>query len=291
MTDNSIKGTTQIYGVIGCPIEHTLSPLIHNTFAAMKHRDMKYIPLLVEENNVEAAIKGAAALNIQGLNVTVPHKIEVMKYLCGIDKAAEAIGAVNTLKLTKDGYKGHNTDVIGVYYAIRNKGYEIKDKTVLLLGAGGAASACAVMAASRGAKKLYIANRTKEKAEALKDRIQQFYSCDTTALSLEEADSIPQCDIVLNATVMGFGKYKGISPIKDKSFFREKRVSLVFDAVYSPWVTKIMEDAAEMGVDTANGFGMLVYQAVAAEEIWFDQEVPMEEQKDLCALLTAEVKK
>lgn len=290
MTDNSINGKTKIYGVIGCPVEHTLSPLIHNTFAGIKKLNMRYIPLLVQPQELKNAVSGAQALGICGLNVTVPHKIEVIQYLCGIDREAEAIGAVNTLKLTDNGYVGYNTDIIGVYYAIRNRGYDIKGKNILLLGAGGAASACAIMAASKGAAKLYIANRTVEKAAALGEKTQKYYNCPTEALSLDGIYSIPQCDIVLNATVMGFGRFEGISPIADKGFFKKKNVSLVFDAVYSPWITQIMKDAHEAGIDAVNGFDMLVYQAVAAEEIWLGDTVPVEEQTTLCKMLAEQIK-
>ncbi len=290
MTDNSVKGTTAVYGVIGCPIEHTLSPLIHNTFAAQKGRDMKYLPFLVQSESLGDAVRGAQALGIRGMNVTVPHKKDIMQYLCDVDKDAQAIGAVNTILLTENGYKGYNTDVIGVYYAIRNKGYDVKDKTVLLLGAGGAASACAVMAASRGAKKLYIANRTLQKAQELAERVKKYYDTDVEALPLDGIYDIPACDVVINSTVMGFGKNVGLSAIEDKNFFKDKNVEFLIDIVYSPWETKIMQDASEMGVPNVNGFGMLVYQAVAAEEIWFEEKVSIEEQTKLCDILTEVVK-
>jgi shikimate dehydrogenase len=257
----------------------------------MQKRDMKYLPFHVEPENLGDAVKGAKALNIRGLNVTVPHKIETMAFLCDIDKEAEAIGAVNTLKMTENGYKGYNTDIIGAYYAIRNRGYDVKDKTVLLLGAGGAASACAVMAAVRGAKKLYIANRTVEKADRLKQRVLKYYNLEVVALPLSDTDKIESCDIVINATVMGFGKYKGLSPISDVNFFKDKNVEFLMDIVYSPWETQIMVDAQKAGVPVVNGFDMLVYQAVAAEEIWFDEKIPIEEQKELCKVLTAVMQK
>lgn len=282
MINNSIKGTANIFGVIGNPIHHTFSPAIHNTMADILKRDMAYIPLKVEESCLENAIKGAYALNIKGLNVTVPHKVEVMKYLCDIDKNANVIGAVNTLKYTKKGYIGYNTDVIGVYYAIKNAGFEIQNKSVLLLGAGGAANACAVMAADKNAKKLYIANRTVQKAQSLADRIAQNYSCNVNAISLNDINEITDCDIVINATTMGFGNNVGISPIADTGFYKKTGVELVFDAIYSPWETKLLADAKACGCHTINGFTMLVYQAVAAEEIWFDEKCSEELKESLC---------
>ena len=274
MVDNSVKGKTAVYGVIGCPIEHTFSPAIHNTMAKTLNKDMIYEAFRVEKDNLESAIKGAYSLGIKGLNVTVPHKVEVMKCLCDIDKRAKVIGAVNTVKYTENGYVGYNTDIIGVYYAIKNKGFDVKGKTVLLLGAGGAGNACGVMAADNGAKMLYIANRTVSKADKLAESIRAEYpDTEIKTLSIDDIYDIPNVDIVLNATVIGFGENKGLSPIKDTGFYRAKGVEMVFDAIYSPWETQLLKDCRKEGITGINGFDMLVYQAVAAEEIWFDEEI------------------
>ncbi len=286
MINNNIKGTTSIFGVIGNPIHHSFSPTIHNTMADMTGKNIAYMPFKVENNSVEAAIKGAYALNIKGLNVTVPHKMEVMKYLSDIDKNAKVIGAVNTLKYTENGYVGYNTDIIGVYYAIKNAGFEIENKTVVLLGAGGAANACGVMAADKGANKLYIANRTVEKAEALSERIKNNYNCQVTALNINEINTIENADIIINATTVGFGDKAGISPIINTDFYKDKGVDLVFDAIYAPWKTKLLEDARNSGCHTINGFSMLVYQAVAAEEIWFDESYDETLKEKLCSELS-----
>ena len=240
MVDNSVKGKTAVYGVIGCPIEHTFSPAIHNTMAKTLNKDMIYEAFRVEKDNLESAIKGAYSLGIKGLNVTVPHKVEVMKCLCDIDKRAKVIGAVNTLKYTENGYVGYNTDIIGVYYAIKNKGFDVKGKTILLLGAGGAGNACGVMAADKGAKMLYIANRTVSKADKLAESIRAEYpDTEIKTLSIDDIYDIPNVDIVLNATVIGFGENKGLSPIKDTGFYKNKGVEMVFDAIYSPWETQL----------------------------------------------------
>lgn len=281
--NTSVNGTTQVYGVIGCPVSHSFSPVIHNTIKNITGRDFIYTAMEVRPEKLREAIIGAHGLGIKGLNVTVPHKVAVMEELCRTDKNAEVIKAVNTLKYTDKGYEGYNTDVIGVYYAIKNRGFEIKDKKVLLLGAGGAGNACAVMAADRGCKKLYIANRTVEKAQKLSQTVADNYACAVNAMSLEDIYDIDSVDIVINSTVMGFGKNIGISPVKDKSFFRNKNVELVFDAIYAPWETQLLKEAAEMGVSVLNGFDMLVYQAVAAEEIWFEESYDKELQEKLCS--------
>lgn len=281
MISDKVNGRTNVFGVIGNPIEHTFSPVIQNTFAEKSDKNIMYVPFKVESEGLKDAVRGAYELGIQGLNVTVPHKKAVMELLCGIDKQAEAIGAVNTLKYTPNGYIGYNTDIIGVYYSLKNKGVDVKGKTVLVLGAGGAANACVVMAAANGAEKVIIANRTLEKADSLRCHINKYYSNDITAMKIDDLESIEYCDIVMNATTLGFGDNVGLSPIKDKSFFAEKNVKVVFDAIYSPWETKLLSDAGESGVIAVNGFDMLVYQAVAAQEIWFEEKYPTELTEEL----------
>lgn len=283
---NKVKGTTDVFSVIGCPVKHSFSPVIHNTMSEITKRDFIYTAMEVQPDCLQGAVKGAYCLGIKGINVTVPHKIAVMDLLCDIEKRARVIGAVNTLKYTKDGYVGYNTDVIGVGYAIKNKGYSIKDKTVLLLGAGGAANACGVMACDEKCKKLIIANRTLEKAKSLARNLSAYYDCSIEAIAMNDISKIESCDIILNATTVGFGNQKGLSPIEDKGFYREKGVEFVFDAIYTPWETQLLKDASEAGAETLNGFSMLVYQAVAAEEIWFDEKYGKDMQEELCRKLS-----
>ncbi len=281
-----VKGTTSVFTVIGCPVKHSFSPVIHNTMAGVTGRDFIYTAMEVQPDCVQGAIKGAYCLGIKGINVTVPHKVAVMDLLCDIDKRARAIGAVNTLKYTEDGYVGYNTDVIGVAYAIKNAGYAIKDKTVLLLGAGGAANACAVMACDEGCKKLIIANRTVDKAKRLAKNISAYYDSEIEFVAMSEINEIEHCDIIINATTVGFGDKIGLSPVEDRSFYNKKGVEFVFDAIYTPWETQLLKDAKEEGIRTLNGFCMLVYQAVAAEEIWFDEKYDKELQEELCTKLS-----
>lgn len=283
---SKVKGTTSVFTVIGCPVKHSFSPVIHNTMAEITGKDFIYTAMEVEPDCLQGAVKGAYCLGIRGINVTVPHKVAVMDLLCDIDKRARAIGAVNTLKYTDDGYVGYNTDVIGVGYAIKNKGYDIKDKTVLLLGAGGAGNACAVMACDEGCKKLIIANRSVDKAKRLAKSISAYYSCEIEAISIKDIYSIENCDIIINSTTVGFGDKIGLSPIEDKSFYKDKGVKFVFDAIYNPWETRLLKEAREQGAKTLNGFSMLVYQAVAAEEIWFDERYDKKLQENLCNKLS-----
>lgn len=283
---DKVKGNTEVYAVIGCPVKHSFSPVIHNTMADITKRNFIYTALEVKQENIENAIKGGYSLGIKGFNVTVPHKVAVMDMLCDIDKKAGIIGAVNTLKYTDKGYVGYNTDVIGSAYAVKNAGYDIKGKTVLLLGAGGAANACAVMAADEGCKTLIIANRTISKAEALCDAVASVYDCETKAITMDDINSVENCDMVINATTIGFGNNVGLSPIKDRTFYKSKGVEFVFDVIYTPWETQLLKDAKSENVKTLNGFSMLVYQAVAAEEIWFNESYGKDLQEKLCQNLS-----
>ncbi len=283
---DKVKGTTDVFSVIGCPVKHSFSPVIHNTMSEITGKDFIYTAMEVQSDCLPGAVKGAYCLGIKGINVTVPHKVAVMDMLCDIEKRARVIGAVNTLKYTDDGYVGYNTDVIGVGYAIKNKGYDVKDKTVLLLGAGGAGNACAVMACDEGCKKLIIANRTVEKARSLARNLSDYYDCSIEAVAISNISEIDSCDIILNSTTVGFGDQKGISPIEDKNFYKEKGVEFVFDAIYTPWETQLLKDASAAGAETLNGFSMLVYQAVAAEEIWFDEKYDRDMQEKLCKKLS-----
>ena len=162
-----IDGKTRTLGLLGDPVEHTMSPLIHNTLSEKLGLNNVYVPFHTKAENLEAAVKGAYALNILGLNVTVPHKNEVMQYLSELDEGGQAIGAVNTLVRTENGYKGYNTDMMGLLREVRSYGVELDGQDVIILGAGGAAKAVAYMCVSNGAGHVYILNRTVAKAQAL----------------------------------------------------------------------------------------------------------------------------
>ena len=140
-----IGGRTRLCGLIGNPVEHTLSPMIHNTLAAACGCDMAYLPFLVEKEGLGAAVKGAYALNVLGLNVTVPYKMAVIPYLLSTDKLAADVESVNTLVRTEGGYRGYNTDMSGLYRAMQEDKVEIKDRDVVILGAGGVGRAIAFL--------------------------------------------------------------------------------------------------------------------------------------------------
>jgi len=268
-----ISAKTKVYAVIGCPIGHSFSPAIHNTLSELLNIDMTYNAFKVEPEGLKTAIDGAYQLGIQGLNVTVPHKQEVMKTLCRIDDFAVQIGAVNTLKYTPNGYEGYNTDVFGLEECIKSRGIELKDKTMVLLGAGGAAKAAAVMAASNQVRRLYIVNRTIKNAEDIAANIKKYYNnTEVLCLGYDEIENIENIDICVQTTSKGMSPNTEQTPVESREFF--KKCSFAVDIIFNPWETKFLTLARENGCMAVNGFDMLFYQAVKSYEIWNEIKVP-----------------
>ena len=225
-----MDGRTKVYGVIGDPVEHSMSPLMHNFYARRTGKDLVYVPFHVNRGTVEMAVKGAFALNIQGINVTVPHKQDVMKCLEAIDEDALAIGAVNTLVSTEHGSKGYNTDGAGL-------------------------------------KRL---NRSLEKAAALADYINGLAGREVLMpLKLEEYGQIPQNEkgyLAVQSTSVGMHPHTEDVIIEDTDFY--KLIHTAVDIVYTPSCTKFMKMVQEAGGKAINGLDMLLYQGLIAYELW-----------------------
>lgn len=269
-----INGKTRICGLIGCPVEHTKSPLIHNTIAKHMGVDIAYVPFYVKNGDLEAAVKGAKALNLLGLNVTVPYKSDVIPFLKEIDPLAQQIGAVNTLVATEGGYKGYNTDMPGLYRAMVEDGVKIEDERILILGAGGVARAVALLVAQKGAKEIIILNRTVQKAEDICQEVKGFYpNVSLKALGLEEADSLPgNSYLAIQATNIGMHPKVDEAVIEDSSFY--KKVHTGYDLVFNPAETKFMKLVKVSGGRAFNGLKMLLYQGIIAYEYWTEKQVP-----------------
>lgn len=271
------SGKTMVCGVMGCPIEHSMSPMMHNYYSEQLGVDMTYVPFRVQPGQVETAVRGAYALNLCGINVTVPHKQEVMKCLVGIDDAAKVIGAVNTLVWADGGYKGYNTDAAGLLRAMTEAGMEISGKTCILLGAGGAAKAAAYVLVKEGAAKVYVLNRSLERAQELADYINEVSGREVLfPLALTEWSAIQESGcLAVQTTSVGMHPNTDVSPVEDTEFF--EKLDAAFDAVYTPAETKFMRLAAAAGARVSNGLDMLLYQGIAAYELWYpDLKVPGE---------------
>lgn len=268
-----INGHTRTCGVIGNPIEHTLSPQIHNTLAKLLGHNLVYVPFHVEEGKVSEAVKGAYALNLLGLNVTVPYKGQVMESLAAIDDLAGKIGAVNTLVRCENGFKGYNTDMPGLYRALVSEGVELEEQEVILLGAGGAARAVAFMCAAQKVKKVYMLNRSVDKARAVADEVNQKSGRECIyPMALSDHHSLPeQKFLAIQATSVGLYPNVDDVVIADDAFY--EKIHTGYDLIYKPRDTRFMQLVREHGGKAYHGLKMLLYQGVIAYELWNDISV------------------
>lgn len=275
MTD--IKGTTRICGLIGNPVEHSISPVIHNNLAELCGIDLVYETFKVEKDLVGEAVKGAYALNILGLNVTVPHKQKVMGELMDIDPLAEAIGAVNTLVRVDGGYKGYNTDILGLWRELKDAGIDISGKDVIILGAGGAARAIAFLCADNGAKNVYLFNRTVEKAKLIADSVNRHFKKDIVVPNnIEDYSVLTGSDyIAIQTTSVGLHPNDDEAVIKAEEFYEKLAVGV--DVIYNPVKTKFMKLVEAQGKPAYNGLKMLLYQGIASFELWNNITVSKEQ--------------
>lgn len=272
----TINGKTKTCGLMGCPVEHTLSPIIHNTLAEHMGQNMVYVPFHVEKENVEAAIQGAQALSLGGMNVTVPHKSAVIPFLKEIDPLAAKIGAVNTLVPVEGGYKGYNTDMTGLQRAMETEGIVIKGRDAILLGAGGASRAVAFMLVSKGAKKVYLLNRSVDKAQAVAEEVNRAMECDAVVpMALTDYTTLPkQKYLCVQGTSVGLHPDADAAVIEATDFY--EMIDVGVDLIYKPAETKFMKLCKQAGANAYNGLKMLLYQGIIAYELWNKVQVPDE---------------
>lgn len=272
-----IDGHTRVLGLIGNPVVHTLSPVIHNTLSEILGLNRVYVPFQVVENDVQQAVTGAFKLNVLGLNVTVPHKNAVMKAVVDIDPVASGIGAVNTLVREADGYKGYNTDMPGLLRAIQSEGITLKNQTVVILGAGGASKAVAYMCMQEQAKRVYMLNRTVEKAEEICCSMNQLFGKQCMfAASIEEWSTLPKEEwIVFQCTSLGLSPHTDQVVIEEPEFYQQVKIGV--DLIYNPAETRFMKLVKAAGGTAVNGLKMLLYQGIIAYELWNDIQVTDEQ--------------
>lgn len=268
-----IDGYTRTCGVIGCPVEHTMSPAIHNTLAENLGENLVYVPFRVPAGHVGEAVRGAYALNLLGVNVTVPYKSDVIPYLKEIDPLAETIGAVNTLVRAEGGFKGYNTDMPGLYRAMCEDGVEITGEKVLILGAGGVARAVAILAAEKKAAQLVILNRTREKAQRIAEEVNALAGRQLAgARTLEEYASLPdEKYLAIQATNVGMFPKTEEAVIEDAAFY--EKIHTGYDIVFNPAQTRFMSLVQRSGGRAFGGLKMLLYQGIIAYELWTGAEI------------------
>ncbi|MDI6810264.1 MAG: shikimate dehydrogenase [archaeon] len=258
-----------IYGVIGDPVAHSLSPVMHNAAFEELGMDAVYLAFRVSMDELGDAIRGAKSLGISGLNVTIPLKEQALLFV-DAEKVAKKIGAINTIDFSSGTAVGYNTDGIGSLKVLKETVGEIKGKNVLILGAGGAAKAISFYLDAEGAK-VTVANRTKERAVQLASKLS---NADAIGLDIELKRHIKDSDILINATSVGMHPHDNATLVNADMMHPDL---VVFDIVYNPMETRLLKEATRAGVKKIiNGVKMLVYQGAASFQIWTHEEPPIE---------------
>ena len=267
-----ISGKTVLYGVIGDPVDHTLSPAIQNVAFRSRQIDAIYVPFHVKPQNLRIAVSGLRALHVRGFNVTVPHKVKVLSYLDRTDAAVSAIGAANTVINQNGRLCGYNTDGIGAFNALTEAGAQPNGKSILIFGAGGASRAVAYTLAQT-ASSIRLVNRTPAKARQLANRLRKKFHTDIASTTLSSnllRDLVEQSDIIVNASSMGMNRNSNL-PVQAKWLHSGQ---WVFDLVYKPPQTRLLDLAASAGANRITGLDMLVNQGACSFKLWTGMEAP-----------------
>jgi shikimate dehydrogenase len=287
----AINASTRLCAVIGSPIRHSASPAMHNAAFAELGLNWRYLAFEVAPENLRAAIEGAKALGIAGLNLTVPHKLLTMEIVDVLDESAKVWGAVNTIRFEGRSAKsdwqplrffekespieirsvGFNTDADGLANSLREDlKFELNGKRVLLLGAGGAGRSIALKLAAEGTAELFLVNRTFSKTLEIQAAIQKNFPSVYVGLDYPHTEA----DLIVNATSLGLNS-DDTSPLNE-AVFPLKSSHAVYDIIYRPAETKFLADAKKVGCKTANGLGMLLHQGAQAFEIWTGKTAPLD---------------
>lgn len=263
-------GKTQNLGIIGCPVEHSLSPAMQNAALSAAGLDYAYVAMSVAEEQLSEAVTGLKALKFRGFNVTIPHKAAIMPLLDVVDQNAAVMGAVNTVVVQDGSLHGYNTDVLGFMNALRDRGFDPQGKTAVLLGAGGAARAVLWGLLQGGVKLIRIGVRNVPKVEPLADFFRKYGKVE---LFHWEEDSfqhgLAEADLLVNTTPLGMYPHIDAVPPVNWAYVQPK--TFVYDIIYTPIQTKFLQMAEQHGNPVLNGEGMLVGQGAEAFRLWTGQ--------------------
>ncbi|HTY74597.1 MAG TPA: shikimate dehydrogenase [Candidatus Nanoarchaeia archaeon] len=271
----TISGKTQLYAVIGDPIEHTLSPAIQNAAFQALNIDALFVAFKVATTQVEHAIQGMRSLGIRGLNVTMPNKNTVIPYLDEIDETAKLLDSVNTIQNENGKLRGFSTDGAGIHRALEENKVNLSEKKLVLLGAGGAARAIA-LALAREAKELVILSRTPEKNNELAEILTKKFQTKVTTATLSQTNitqNLNDADVLINATSAGMHPNEKQTLVEPAWF---KPNLTVMDIIYNPLETRLTKDAKAAGARVISGVEMLIHQGAASFEIWTGKAAPIE---------------
>jgi shikimate dehydrogenase len=272
-----MDGRTLWLGIIGYPIQHSLSPLMHNAAIDSLGLDYCYIPLAVEPRRLRSAVNALQQLGFRGFNVTIPHKQRIMAFIDRLTPEAKLIGAVNTVEIKRDRLIGHNTDGRGFLRALMEEtGRSVAGRRVLLLGAGGAARAVGFQLAREGVTTLLIANRSSERAHGLARHLRRSsIGCSISVLPWSDIaieKSVQESDIIINTTSVGMSPAD--PPLVSSAVLSSHHV--VCDLIYNPPMTALLKQAQAAGATAISGLGMLVHQGALSFEIWTGRRPPVD---------------
>lgn len=269
------KYRAELVGVFGDPVDGNPTGVVEEAGFAATRLNYRYITCLVKRGDIANAILGMRAMNMRGVNLTMPHKVDVLPYLDEITPAARIIGAVNTVVNRGGHLLGENTDGKGFVKSLTDEGIDLHGKTVCLLGAGGAARAIGVECALNGANKIIIVNRNAERGTALRDAIAENTDAQAEYIPWDGSVPVPeQTDILVNATCVGL--FPDVNACPDIDYDTIEKGMIVCDVVFNPAMPVFLQKARQRGVRTISGLGMLVNQAALNFEIWTDVKAPRE---------------
>lgn len=276
MNHQRITGTTKITGLLGNPVKHSISPLIHNHAFASLGLDYCYVPLGCEQDELENLVSSLRALNFAGANVTIPYKSDVLPFCDEISSISQITGTVNTLFMDGDKLCGTTTDGDGFLRALKEDDFSPENKNIVILGNGGTARTLAmVLAHMKMPESMVIMGRNSAKVSSLSAEVKtktDFEVSSTTFDSIEAKDILKNADLVVNCTPVGMHPYEGHAPIKAELHHKE---CYYFDAIYNPVSTQFLENAKAVGAKAQNGLKMLLFQGLESFRFWTGETVPV----------------
>ena len=275
----TIAGKTKLLGIIGDPVEHSLSPVMHNAAIANLGLDYIYVPFPVKQGDLEKAIAGFTATGLVGFSITIPHKQKIIPLLTEISEDAANIGAVNTVWRTESGWKGTNTDAVGFIAPLKTISRDWTRMTPVVLGNGGAARAVIAGLTNLGCQEIHVVGRNP-------DKLARFYqswshaSNISSILKIHNWDNlsslISTADLLVNTTPVGMSPHTDASPIDRSLMQKLKTNAIAYDLIYTPNPTQFLKLAQDRGATAIDGLEMLLQQGVAALEIWLERSVPVD---------------
>ncbi|MBW4442179.1 MAG: shikimate dehydrogenase [Plectolyngbya sp. WJT66-NPBG17] len=267
---NRITGKTKLLGVIGDPIEHSLSPIMHNAAIAQMQIDFIYVPFRIRSRDLKTAIAGFNAIDLQGFSVTIPHKQAIMPLLSDMTEVAKAIGAVNTVWKSDRGWSGTNTDIVGFVSPLKGRSWN--SSIALVLGNGGAARAVVAGCAELGFAEIHVVGRSAEKLQAFAET----WTLDSLSVHTwdQMSEILPKADLIVNTTPIGMSPNSDQSPLTEEQANLIRSSAISYDLIYVPNPTRFLQQAQQRGAEAIDGLEMLVQQGAAALEIWTQRSVP-----------------